>query len=177
MYVRCLAAAVLAAASLSSAPAHAVGLGTSVGVGTGTFGGLGGAFAPRISAAFASRGFVPSLDLRFEPIHIQIHALEFLDYLANDGALFLGANGYYEVHRVGVADAWSGVVQPGVSLDIVADGDAIFAFAAECRLGVEAASAAGVGVYAVPAVGFVAGGGNAELMLGGGLQFSVWFGS
>lgn len=154
----------------AASPAWAVGVGS-----TYAFGGLGlGGNAFDLGLGLGYQGFGPSLDLHFEPFVIQIHVLELITTVA-DSELYLGANGYYQVHEADLGGAMTGVVQPGVSLDLWGD-PTIIAIAAECRLGGQLKSAAGLGVYVVPSFGIVAGDGDAELFGGGALQISAWFG-
>jgi hypothetical protein len=135
--------------------AHAFEMGTSVGVGVD---GL---------------SFAPSLDLYFEPIVLQIHALDTLD-AAFDEDLYLGANLYVHVAEQPVGNSWQAVIQPGASLDIWGDPTSI-GIAMESRFGAQVKETAGFGFYLVPALGIVTSGGRAEPYAGGALQISVWY--
>lgn len=148
--------------------AWALSLGSTWGFGSG-FG-----FDPFDFDGVVRFGFAPTLDIRADPVIGQIHALELVD-AAVDGEVYLGGNLYFEMHRAEVGGPWSGVVQPGLSLDLCCDPIAL-AFGPEVRLGIEAASAAGFGVYVVPAIGVATGGDAADLYTGGTLQVSTWFG-
>ena len=159
----------LAAAS----PAWAVGVGSSFGTGGFGIGAFtGGDF--NLGDGLGYQGFGPSLDLHFSPIVLQLHVLELFQN-ASDGDLYIGANGYYQAYEAPIAGSVVGVVQPGLSVDFFGD-PVIMALGAECRLGAQAAEAAGAGIYIVPAVGLVIGDGDVDIYAGGALQFSVWFG-
>lgn len=138
-------------------PAHALGLGSSVGIGFGD-----------------QQGFAPTFDLVLDPAIIQIHALDTLDAVTNE-QLYLGANVYFEVLTSPISGAAYGTVQPGFGVDLYSDPTTIVA-TGEARLGVAAQQEAGFGVYVVPALGIAASEGDADLVIGGTLQFSVWFG-
>lgn len=158
-----------------STNAQAVQVGTSTAFSTSGFV-LGNAFDFGLGDVFGARGFAPSLDLRSSTLHFQFHVLEFLSVLADDGGAFIGANGYYQLHTAPVGGAWMGVVQPGLSVDLWADNDLLLGLAAEARVGVEAAEDMGFGVYVVPSLGLAVGDGDTDLIAGGTLQFSAWFG-
>ncbi|MEZ4235877.1 MAG: hypothetical protein R3F59_06880 [Myxococcota bacterium] len=149
--------AALALALGVEAPAFAFGLGSSVGIGFGD-----------------SAGFPPSFDLVLDPAIIQIHVLQTLD-AAVDDQLYLGANVYFEAEIAPVGGPWYATVQPGFSLDLLGDPTTVVV-AAEARLGLAAEDDAGFGVYVVPALGISASDGNTDLLAGGALQISVWFG-
>jgi hypothetical protein len=136
--------------------AHAFEMGTTVGVGG------------------EGLSFPPSLDLYFEPVVLQIHALGTLDAAFDEG-LYLGANLYVHVAEQAVGSGWKAVIQPGASLDIWGDPTSI-GIAVESRFGAQVKETAGFGFYLVPALGFVTGGGQAEPFAGGALQISVWYG-
>jgi hypothetical protein len=138
-------------------PAHAFGLGSSVGVGFGD-----------------PLGFPPSFDLVLDPAIIQIHALQTID-AAVDDQLYLGANVYFEVEIAPIGGPWYGTIQPGFSLDLLGDPTTVVV-AGEARLGLAAQDDAGFGLYVVPALGIAASDGDTELVAGGTLQVSVWFG-
>jgi hypothetical protein len=163
------AAAVGCGLFLVAPQAHAFGVGTTGGFSTG------GVLDPfDLAGAFGSRSFAPTLDLHFDPVLVQIHVLEFVDLVA-DGEVFLGGNLYVNVHDASVGGPWAGVIQPGASVDLIAD-PVILALAGECRFGFQAEGDMGFGVYVVPALGVVAGDGDGELYGGGTLQISVWAG-
>ena len=68
---------------LASAPAWAIGVGSTAGIGvdswfTGGFGDLG----------FFDGGFAPTLDLHANPVHVQIHVLEFTEALIDDEEIY-----------------------------------------------------------------------------------------
>lgn len=147
--------------------ALATGLGSSAGLG---FGGLAGRFGADFD--FVSRGFAPSFDLHTQPLVLQFHVLEFIDQLS-DEEIYLGANLYFDVFAAEISGPWIGVVQPGVSIDLVGD-PFIIGLAGECRLGAQAEGAMGFGIYVVPSLGFYTGAGDSDLMVGGTLQISSW---
>lgn len=153
-----------------ASPAWAVGVGSSFGIGGG--GWFGNPFD--FGFGLGAQGFGPSLDLVFDPVVLQIHALELVDAAA-DGDLFVGANVYVSVHEAPVGGPFLGVVQPGASIDFWGD-PGVLAIAGECRLGAQAVEGAGFGVYVVPSLGIAVGDGDADLFGGGALQFSAWFG-
>lgn len=142
------------------ASAQAFGLGT-------TIAGFG------FDDGFGSGAFRPSFDLVFDPVIVQIHALDTLNS-AFDDQLYLGADVLVNVATVPIAGPWSGVVQPGGGVDLLADPD-IIGISGECRFGIQAQEQAGFGVYVVPALGFVSGDGGSDLYAGGALQISAWF--
>ncbi|HHO53147.1 MAG TPA: hypothetical protein ENK18_20300 [Deltaproteobacteria bacterium] len=146
---------------LGSSPAQAVGVGSSVGVGT-TGPGL----------------FLPSLDFHFDPILLQIHVMEFFNQIDDNDQLYLGANLYVDAHQADLKGPWSGVVQPGGGLDLYID-PTIMVLTGECRLGAQTATeAGGLGVYVVPSLGIAFGDNiDGDLLAGGALQISAWFGN
>lgn len=146
---------------LGASPAHALGVGSSVGVGTG---------GPGL--------FLPSLDLHFEPMLLQIHVMEFFNQIDDNDQLYLGANLYVDAHQADLQGPWSGVVQPGGGLDLFID-PTLMVLTGECRLGAESANeAGGFGLYVVPALGIAFGDGvDGDLLAGGALQISAWFGN
>ncbi len=145
----------LAAAS----PAWAVGVGSSVGA---QFGNTG--------------GFLPSLDLHFDPFVLQIHVLEFVNELTEEDVR-LGANFYGTAHATAFEGPWQGVVQPGVGLDIYADPFRLD-LTGEVRLGAQTANErGGFGIYVVPALGLRIDDNDDPLLAGGAVQISAWFGS
>ena len=155
----------LLAMFLAAPEAHALGVGTSVGLGTGDF---------------ASGGlFLPSLDLHFEPFVLQIHAMEFLNSVADDD-LFIGANLYGEAMSADFKGPWKGTVQPGAGLDLFID-PTVLRITGEVRVGAQTSSGdGGFGVYVVPALGILVGDNDViddPFVAGGALQISAWFGS
>jgi hypothetical protein len=153
--------AVVAALALAS-PAWGAGIGTTIGVGSGAVVGLG--YSLNADYPSTSAGFFPSFDLRFDPLVIQIHALETLVGLSTDN-IFLGANVYYILARPSFDGGWEGVVAPGGAIDVFGD-----------PFGLIVNGEAGVGVYVVPALGVLLGDVDTALVTGGTVQFSVWFG-
>lgn len=150
--------ALTAMIGLAASDARAFGLGSSVGLEFGA----------------ADGGFAPSLDLMPGPAVIQLHVLRMVDAAAS-GALSVGANVYFDVGRPVIAGPIHGTVQPGFSVDLATDPDAVVV-AAECRLGALAEEKAGFGVFVVPALGVAALEGDDPDVFGGGtLQVSVWF--
>ena len=141
--------------------AFAVGIGSTIGV-------------DGIDDGVGNGSFRPTFDLVFDPVILQIHALDTLESAFHD-SLYLGVDVLVEVVEAPIAGPWSGVVQPGGGVDLFADPDGI-AIAGECRLGIQAEESAGFGVYVVPAIGFVSGDGRGSLHAGGALQVSAWFG-
>ncbi|MEQ1571191.1 MAG: hypothetical protein ABMA64_36520 [Myxococcota bacterium] len=141
--------------------AHALGVGSTI------------AFGPGFDL-FGGPAFVPTVDLVFDPVIVQIHALDTLD-AAFDEQLYLGANLYVEVVSQPIGGKWEGVVQPGGGLDLFGDPTTVV-IDGQVRLGAQAAEQAGVGLYVVPALGLVASDGDSSLFASGALQLSVWFG-
>ena len=154
--------------SLAFVPAIAqAGIGTSIG-----FGSVRTAIrGPQAANFFGS--FLPSLDYRADPLHLQFHVLEFVDGIADEN-IFLGVNGYYEINRQDMSGDWNRVVQPGASVDIlqVANAPLFLMVLAESRFGIEAN---GFGVHLVPSFGVLIGDSDTELVVGGTLQAGVWF--
>lgn len=148
--------------------AHAVEIGSSIGLG-------GDFYFDDFGARGFGGGFPPSLDFHFDPIVLQIHVLNTLA-AALDERVYIGGNLYVQVAQQPVTTSWNAVVQPGASLDL-AGNPVTLGLAFETRLGIQAEQQAGFGIYLVPAVGIVTGGGQAEAYVGGGLQMSVWFGA
>lgn len=149
--------------------AHAVGIGSTGALGLGGWGG-GDLFD------FGSGGFAPSLDIRAEPVIVQIHVLEFTEALVDDEELYLGANVLFAAGASPLHGPWLGVVQPGFGFDIVGD-PLLLSLTGQCRLGVEAQEAAGVGLYVVPELGIALADNQSDWIAGGSLQLSVWFGT
>lgn len=152
---------VLASLLGTTSTAHAAGVGTSVGV-----------------FARSTGGFVPSLDLHFEPVLIQIHVGEFLRELSEE-EVQLGANFYITAAEAGLPGSLTAVVQPGAGLDLFAD-PSVFRITGECRVGAQLASdRGGFGLYVVPAFGFALGEGapDNQFIVGGAVQISAWLGS
>lgn len=150
-------------AVLATPSAHALEVGSSVGV------------APTSPAAL--NAFSPSLDLRFEPVIIQIHIMEFLRELADEDVQ-IGANVLFRAHDAELGKRTKAVVEPGFGLDILANGDTMVAVTGDCRLGATINGAkAGFGVYVVPSIGLMFGDGDVDFGAGGGIQLSTWFGS
>ena len=150
----------LAAAALAPLSAHA-GLGTTFYVG----------------AEDANNGFLwgttyPSLDIYTKPVIVQIHAMEFLRSLTRDD-FYLGANAYLPLLEMDVAGQVTGVVQPGLSLDL-SDDPFTMGVAGLCRLGGESTGRMGLGIYVVPAFGFAIVDDDFDLLMGGTLQLSAW---
>ncbi|MEN0063136.1 MAG: hypothetical protein AAGA48_13355 [Myxococcota bacterium] len=151
------------------ASAQAAGFGSSVGI------------TPRGGPG----AFYPSFDVHADPIVLQIHALEFLDGLTNDQVYF-GANLYFDAGRRTIGRSrFEAVVQPGVSVDIVAEPGTLVVLG-EARVGMEIPSAdGGFGIYVVPALGVGVGepdvlpgiGDDGPLIVGGALQISAWLGN
>lgn len=142
------------------ASASAFGLGSSIaGFGSGDDVGAG--------------SFRPTFDLVFDPVIVQIHALDTLG-AAFDDRLFLGVNVYADAYHAPIGGLFTGVIQPGGGVDLFGSPDGV-SVSAQCRLGIQAEERAGFGVYVVPALGFVSGGGYTDLYTGGALQVSAWF--
>lgn len=152
--------------------ASAIELGTTAGFGTGGF----GFFGTRLGPGWGSRSFAPTFDLRTDALHFQFHVLDLLSTLNAGNGLFLGANGYYRLHEADVGGPWTGVIQPGGSVDLWIDDDAFIALAAEGRFGIEAVGSAGFGIYVVPALGIAIDRGTLDLVTGGTVQISAFFG-
>jgi hypothetical protein len=121
-------------------------------------------------------GFAPTLDLHPDPVHVQIHVLELVSALIDDGDVFIGANVYFDAVAKPVSGNWTGVVQPGFGVDLYGDPVTI-AVTGECRLGPQVVDAAGFGIYVVPAIGIAIDDGDAFWLAGGSLQLSAWFGT
>ena len=162
---------------LVAAPAANAGVGTSLGLGSGNLLGLQNDLADfvRFGGYPANAGFLPSLDYRADPVVLQFHVLELIDELA-EGDVYLGANFYYDLTSAGgpVAGSWKGAVQPGVSLDLFGN-PLVIALMGEMRVGVEAQSAMGFGIYVVPSIGVGVGDRESALLTGGALQISAWW--
>lgn len=119
---------------------------------------------------------LPSLDLRLKKVDLQIHALEFIGGIAGD-TLLVGGNILFRGLERPAPGPFTGVVDPGVSIDIAADTDFAptnLGVMGLARMGVEAQERFGVGVYVVPAVGVGLLEEDFELLVAGSLQFSVW---
>lgn len=156
---------------LSSAPAHAVGVGTTAGLGTGGWFGDPGLFD-----LGAGLGFAPTLDIHANPVLVQIHVLEFTEALIDAEDVYLGANVLFGVHEAPLGGQWLAVVEPGFGMDIYAAGDTYIQLTGQCRLGGQVQEAAGLGVYVVPEVGLGLTDGDVDWIAGGTLQVSAWFG-
>ncbi len=121
-------------------------------------------------------GSLPSLDLRTENLLFQIHALEFVSGLANE-LLLLGGDLYFGKFSRPMGQTWKGIVQPGVGVSVLGDPFVLYVLA-EARLGGEmTTSGARLGVSVVPELGLLTGDPDPELVVGGGVQFSAWFGA
>ncbi|MBX2803412.1 MAG: hypothetical protein KTR31_37375 [Myxococcales bacterium] len=141
---------------LAAPQAEAAGVGSSIGVGT--------------------RGFAPTLDVSFEPFLLQLRVLDFLDGL-DEEETHLGAKFYGTVHDAEFGRNVTGLVQPGVGLDIFLD-PTVITIAGACRLGGEVASDKGaIGLFVVPEVG-VRAGDNVDdgWFAGGRFEISARFG-
>jgi len=157
----------------SAAPAWAFGIGTTAGIGAGgaLFGG-----GPGTGRAVGSTwsGFLPSLDLHFGDIALQIHVLETIAGIASED-FFLGANVYFGIPVGTVAD-WDVIIAPGAGLDLWLTDPFGVGVTAEAQFGLTRADQVSVGIYIVPALGFAFFDGDAALAVGGTLQLSIWFG-
>ncbi|MBN1337008.1 MAG: hypothetical protein JXB39_13705 [Deltaproteobacteria bacterium] len=119
---------------------------------------------------------LPSLDLKLKEMDLQFHVLEFIGGIAND-TILLGANAHFQGLWRPAPGGFGGVLEPGVSLDIVADTDFDpfhLGLMGLARLGIEAEKTYGCGVYVVPALGVGLISEDFELLVGGSLQFSAW---
>jgi hypothetical protein len=154
--MRTLPLAALTALACLSAPAHAVGVGTSI--------------------AFSQDGFwtyAPTLDLIFEPVTLQLHVAETLDQ-AFDDDLYLGADLVVTVAEVKANDWLRGVFEPGAAVWVNGD-PSRFSLAAVARAGAVAGKGARVGLYVVPYLGMTIDDGDVSLFASGGAQVAVSF--
>jgi hypothetical protein len=162
----------LVLALLAPAAAHAgVGLGTTMGLGPAQVNiSFDGNTVPTLSAG----GFLPTLDLYFDKLKVQIHALETVDQLFNEEIL-LGANAYITAAQRPVSGSLDAVFAPGGGVDILGDPFTL-ALTGEAQVGVQTRGEAGIGVFVVPALGIGITDGDSDLIAGGTLQVSVWMG-
>lgn len=133
---------------------------SSAGLGGGTVWGLGANY--------------PSLDIYAGEFVIQLHVLELVQGLT-DSTIYLGANAQKTV-LAAPAGLLDGVVQPGISLDVVSDtgsNSTVLQAGGLVRLGVESKKSMGFGIYVVPELGLSLVDGEVDLLTGGTLQFGV----
>ena len=159
-----------AALLLLSAPAHAVGIGSTAGIGTG------GLFSGATFFDFRGSSFAPTLDIHANPVLVQIHVLEFTEALVDEEELYLGANVLFAAHEGALTGPWLGVVEPGFGVDLWATDPMWIGLTGQCRLGAQVQEAAGFGVYVVPELGLGISDGDVDWVAGGTLQVSAWFG-
>lgn len=117
----------------------------------------------------------PSLDYRNQDFQFQIHVLGTVQGVLND-TIALGVNGY-KVGSQKDAGQYKGVIQPGVSVDLISEtdfDDMYLGAAGLLKLGVQSSSEMGGGLYVVPELGLALNSGDFELIAGGTLQYSVW---
>lgn len=157
-----------------ASPAWALGIGTTLGV--------GGGFPLSINIngevvrlGGTSSGFLPSLDFHFSDVALQVHVLETLAGLATED-FFFGANIYFGLPMGGVGGGWDALVAPGAGLDLFIDPFAM-GITAEAQFGVTREGAASLGLAIVPALGVWIVDGDVDLLVGGTLQMSIWFGA
>lgn len=162
----------LALLSTLAAPAWAgVGVGSTLGIGSGVF---VFDFTGTAAPVGTSVGFRPTLDLYFDDVLLQVHALDTLDMLF-DEQIFLGANLYFDLGDAPTRNGWKPVLAPGAGVDLM--GDPFFLIlTGEARLGLEMQGPAGVSFAVVPALGIAVGDIDTDLVTGGTLQFSGFFG-
>lgn len=164
--------ALLTAALALPTQAWALGVGTTGYLG-GDFGIAGGAFG------FSFGGFwLPSLDLYFgEKVVVQLHALDLLAWLIEDGDILLGGDVVFTALEVPALGETEAVIQPGGTLDIYSfGGDVGIVFGGLARIGIEGGNDARVGLYVVPGLGVAAGDFDEDVVWSGGMQLSIWFG-
>jgi hypothetical protein len=161
----------LVLSALVPAPAWAAGVGTSYGLGDGgeifDFGDLFGG-----RAGWVRR--LPSLDLRFEPLIVQLYPLDFLVALSNEDILLTGTI-LVQAYDADIGDGWKGVIQPGALISVSDFDQFNLVLAGTSRFGAEKGQSGHLGVYVVPSLGLGIFDGEAELLAGGRLEFSVWF--
>lgn len=121
-------------------------------------------------------GYLPALDLRTDALLVRIHALEFVDALADEN-LLLGGDLFFGKFGRPMGQLWRGVVQPGVGVTVLGDPFTLYLMAQARAGGEMATQGARVGVAVVPALGILTGEPDPALIVGGGVQFSAWFGA
>jgi hypothetical protein len=145
--------------------------------GVGTTGALGTELSSTDNAwggNWVRGAFWPTLDYRGDPVIVQIHVLEFLAALAQED-VFLGANIHLDLIEGAAMGQARGVIQPGVSVDILGD-PFVLALGATGRFGFETGSNVNVGAYIGPVLGLAFDDGDVGLLTGGSVQFSFWVG-
>jgi hypothetical protein len=121
-------------------------------------------------------GWLPALDLRTDALLVRIHALEFVGALSDENLLF-GGDLFFGKFGRPMGQTWRGVVQPGVGLSVLGDPFTL-TVVAEARAGGEMTTdGARLGVAVVPQLGILTGEFDSDLVYGGGVQFSAWFGT
>lgn len=118
----------------------------------------------------------PSVDIHFSKWTVQAHVLELVDQLTAEN-LYLGAQARYNLYDRDVVGSVDGVIAPGVGFDYLSDldfDDVNIGLTGQAALGAEVGSGMRLGLYVVPVIGLGAISGDAELLLGGWLQISVW---
>lgn len=134
---------------------------------------LGSTMALGVPASLT--GWLPSLDIGSPKLLLQIHALETLDALTDD-TLLLGGDLYLgSLTNRPIGGSWTTVVMPGVGVDLL-DDPFMLAATGNLRLGVQTHSGSSrVAAAVVPELGVLTGDVAPELIVGGSVQFSVWF--
>lgn len=134
---------------------------------------LGSTMALGVPAGFT--GGVPSLDFATPTFLIQFHVLETIEALT-DETLLLGGDLYLgSLTNRPIGGSWTTVVMPGVGVDVLDDPFTVVA-TGNLRLGVQTHSgSARVAAAVVPELGILTGDPDTELVVGGGVQFSLWF--
>jgi hypothetical protein len=170
---RALAPSAALLAVLLAPAAASAGLGTTFYAGTES---AGEAWGLDYLPAWSGPGRYPSLDWRNKKIILQFHVLEFLDHLADED-VFIGLNGMYQVWDGNLGRGAAAVIQPGLSVDVFGD-PFVFSIGALGRFGGEIGDGGGTGggLYVVPVLGLAIVDDEAELLTGGSLQVSIWFG-